>query len=153
MPGRQAGEHEQGERQRPAGQPVAAQQPAGALQRPGTDDRDRREGDERGHGVDEHVGRRGPHARPRVSAATGSTTQPACATVDQASRRVESSWRSAMTLPSSIDAAASVPSTTLTDPVSTAAPAKAWATTSSAATAEIFEAAASAAAVPRSAVE
>ncbi len=43
--------------------------------------------------------------------------------------------------------------TTLTDPVPTAAPATAWPTTSSAASAEIFEAAASAAAVPTSAVE
>ena len=41
----------------------------------------------------------------------------------------------------------------LTEPVSTAAPTTAWATTSRAAAAEIFEAPARAAAVPRSAVE
>ena len=74
--------------------------------------------------------RAGPSA---LSAATGSTTQPAWATVDQASRRVDSVWRSAMTLPSSIEAAASMPSTMPTDPVSTAAPARAWPTTSRAA--------------------
>ncbi len=38
---------------------------------------------------------------------SGMTTQPACATVDQASRRTTSSWRSAMRLPSVMLSAAS----------------------------------------------
>ena len=53
---RQAGEHEQREGQRPTGQPVAAQQAAGALERAGPHDGDRGERDEGGHGVHEHVG-------------------------------------------------------------------------------------------------
>ena len=90
---------------------------------------------------------------PALKAATGSTTHPAWATVDQASRRVASSWRRAMTLPRSIEAPATRPSTRLTRPASTSAPATAWTTTRSAAAAEIFEVVARAEAVPRSAVE
>ncbi len=88
-----------------------------------------------------------------LSAATGRTTQPAWATVDHARRRVASSCRRAMTLPRSIEAAATMPTTTDTRPASGPVPVRAEATTRSAAAAETFDIVASAAAVPMSAVE
>ena len=104
---REPGEREQGQSQRAAEQRVRPQQPGVCREACGPGRRrrarrgvavttcDHREGDQRRDDVGEQVaaGRRAPSRS--SSADSGSTTQPACATVDQASSRTGSSCTSA----------------------------------------------------------
>ncbi len=67
---------------------------------------------------------------------SGMTTHPACATVDQASRRTTSSWRRAMTFPSVMLSAAS---TAMATSAGVPSAATARSTTSRAASAATFD--------------